>query len=49
MVMAQAGHEVIVRILIRGGASVNDRDSMGRTTLYITASNGHEAVIRLLV
>ena len=49
MYAAAYGHERLAVALLQRGASVNLRDSEGRTALLHAALSGHERVTELLV
>ena len=46
---AYTGHDVIVALLIRHGASVDARNAEGRTPLILASDKGHSTVIRELI
>jgi ankyrin repeat protein len=46
---AKNGHEEFVSRLIKTGASVHSRTSVGNTALIYAASNGHSNVVELLL
>jgi ankyrin repeat protein len=43
------GDLMLVRRLIRAGADVNERDSMGRTALHYAASDGNLEIMRFMI
>ena len=45
-VSSQEGHLEITRLLVKGGADVNERSSHGQTPLRIAARNGHVDLVR---
>ena len=49
MIAAQKRHEGIVKLLLEYGASLDPRDSSGRTALAIAAEKGHEGIVKLLL
>ncbi|ERF68520.1 hypothetical protein EPUS_05659 [Endocarpon pusillum Z07020] len=46
---AQYGHEQAVRIFLKLGAGVEDRDSRGKTALHLASMEGHTAIVQLLL
>lgn len=46
---AAAGHEVLVRLLLKNGADPNVREQGGYTPLHAAAQNGDEEMIRTLL
>ncbi|KAM3075825.1 hypothetical protein ACMFMG_007950 [Clarireedia jacksonii] len=46
---AYFGVPAIARLLLRQGADIKTKDSLGRTPLSYAAEKGHEAVVRLLL
>ena len=48
-VAAEAGYELVVRLLLEKDAEINFRRPNGYTALYISASAGHESVVQLLL
>jgi hypothetical protein len=49
MAAANGGHEAMVRMLLRRGASVNLRNSGGSTALMGAAANGHTTIVQALL
>jgi ankyrin repeat domain-containing protein 50 len=49
MVASYFGHETVVRLLLREGTDVNEKESHGRTALHEAARKGYEVVVRLLL
>jgi ankyrin repeat protein len=47
-VASQAGHRLVVRLLLDAGWDVNAQDSAGRTPLKLAETTGHEAVMEVL-
>lgn len=46
---AENGHQAIVELLLKKGASIRSRDIYGRTPLSRAAAEGHENIIKLLL
>ena len=46
---AEAGHEAIVRQLLKNKADKNAKDSMDRTPMHVAAAEGHTGVVNLLL
>ena len=46
---AAGGHEAVVRMLLRRGASVNLRQSFGGTALMAAAEQGHPSIVQVLL
>lgn len=46
---AAQGHELVVSLLLDGGADPNSTDENGRTPLSFAAENGHESLALLLL
>ena len=44
-----AGHKEMVKMLVRGGASVNARTEMGLNPLYLASQNGEASIARFLI
>ena len=49
MVAAEAHHDGTVRLLIDRGASVDARDTRGRTSLLLMAAKGRVDTIKILL
>ena len=49
MKAAEEGQEVIVRVLLQRGASVNQQDNYGGTALMAAALHGHLAIVQALL
>ncbi|KAJ5979595.1 hypothetical protein N7481_006893 [Penicillium waksmanii] len=48
-VAAKVGHEGALQILFEAGWDVNLRDGDGRTPLFVAATSGQEAIVRMLL
>lgn len=48
-ISAKAGHATIIKLLLEGGADVNELDSGGATVLHHMARTGNEDIVRLLL
>lgn len=48
-IAALTGQVAVVRLLARGGAQVDERDSEGSTPLYTAAHDGRDQVVRALI
>ncbi|KAK7425121.1 general transcription repressor [Neonectria punicea] len=49
LLAAKNGHLELCSRLLEGGANVQVRDDVGRTSLLYAAEHGHEAIVRLLI
>jgi FOG: Ankyrin repeat len=46
---AESGNHNVIRFLMKSGASVNDKNALGQTSLEIAASNGHTEAAKALI
>ncbi|RFU25351.1 hypothetical protein B7463_g10982, partial [Scytalidium lignicola] len=48
-VSAQIGNHRVLQSLLKHGATVNERDSHGRTALHVASEYGHDVIVSLLL
>lgn len=46
---AKRGNEKMINALIKGGASVDSKNSTGQTPLHLAASGGHDKACQVLI
>lgn len=46
LVATWAGHETVVKILLKRGANIHSKDSQGHTALFQAAMHGRESLIK---
>ena len=49
LMACQSGYEACTRLLLEGGAAVDQADKGGVTPLKVAREEGHEAVVQLLL